>query len=482
MVGEIISDSWATSIGIRIRRYKEPISAVKRRAFARALERHPIRCDVRASAFEVTENGDLWVDHSVEELRLHGGDIDPYRQRLVAIQIPTDGSFVEESLTPDEATHRRGVEVERATDIPDKENVKYCWVKFGDGLRRNGDATSYGFRYACSNSIKMTKWEAEEKARLKKDKKTEWEEEWIGLRVLFPTKCLRLSVKLPESLNGVEPYIRCLRPASFPDYEVNKWGDVKAGTSPPVVDIGTLDEERLQYKASTRTWRLEVERPMVGYVYEIRWKLPSDKPIRGIASETRRFQNLLLTHDPVADAKAAEEFDVLLGVLKRLFRLRNTREKWAVVIFAYDHTLGALRPALSYRSWSASKLPSNFAVTSGKGIAGAAFQQRRMIAWGQSWAGESLVKPVHHPYETDADDVEMACVVALPLYHPTYQDHRRPPPWATIGAVSFGSAAESRQIATLAEPDVEAAEDLRRELRSAVQVHALAILEALRVG
>jgi hypothetical protein len=151
------------------------------------------------------------------------------------------------------------------------------------------------------------------------------------------------------------------------------------------------------------------------------------------------------------------------------------------VVFAYDSSRVALRPCLTYRSWSKSLLPSNFEVPLGSGISGAAFQQRRMVPWGKSWARDSLVKPVPHPQGDAAENVELNGVVSVPFYHPNVQDDRRPPPWATIGVVSFGSASEGARIATLSKTTTEA-EEQRRELRSAVQTHAVAILDALFGG
>ena len=67
----------------------------------------------------------------------------------------------------------------------------------------------------------MTCWEASEK---RTDVRVDGIEE-IGARLSFPASKLVLRVRLPETLRSVQPYVHCSAPASYPEYEINTWGD-----------------------------------------------------------------------------------------------------------------------------------------------------------------------------------------------------------------------------------------------------------------
>lgn len=472
--------------------YKEPLSSAKRRAYVRAQERHDIECEEREQACEITENGDLWVTHRVEALQI-SGEISEYSKRPLGISIPSYGHFVRETLKPDHASTQAGVTLTVAPDHPGSQNreLEYFWINLpGHGLTRGGESARYTIQHGCANCMKMTLWEAIERAQQssKEAPPEGFDSEWLGARVSFPTRKLILKAKLPPSLAMVQPHVECRRHPKYPFYEVDNWGDAKLSPKDMVIDPKVQEEEKqgLRYEAPTNTWILEVNHPLVGYQYSLRWKVPGDVPDAQIVGNTLEWQRRLLslgdridrasTSDK--DGRAIHQFELLCRTLGIEVCCGGPEEKWIVVLFVYDTERLALRPILSRRSWTADGLPRSFEVPYGDGVSGAAFQQRRIIAWNQqrvadnpSHSARSLISPVPLP-GCEGKSTEVVNMLALPVYHSGTEDLRQPPPWAAIGVVTIASSSYASAICGMDDAQ-------RRRLRSAAQTQVDSIVRAM---
>jgi 3',5'-cyclic AMP phosphodiesterase CpdA len=477
--------------GRQMREFPEPIAAVKRRAFIRARERHRLECDVREQSFTISENGDLWIGHKVEGLRRLAGT-DAYRRRPMVVYFPEYGRFVEKTFRLDDASRRAGLTFEREKSA-DKDLQRYWIVLPGDGLVQGAAPVDYYVEHACANCMAMTRWETEQRLRAKGPEAAPVggpHEEWVGMRVVFPVDKLILSAAFPESLAAVQPYVCALRHPHYPRYAIDE--DLRDAELPRVkdlvVDREVQEEEQshLRFTAEDRTWRLEIERPMVGYHYQLRWAVPGEEPDPQIAGTTSDVQEELLamarrieSKTPTARDKAAiAAFEVLRSDILKLCG-GGADEQWLVALFVYDAQRLALYPVLSHLSWTAGPM-GHFEIPLGDGVVGAAFQQRRLLPWGQ-WADESLIEPVPRPAVAGETPVRPRNLVAVPIYHPDRQDDRRPPPWATIGALSFGSSLKGSPISEL-NKQTPKAEARRRVLRSVVQTQVVGIIEKLRGG
>jgi 3',5'-cyclic AMP phosphodiesterase CpdA len=474
----------APNPGGDFREYEEPIAAAKRRAYIRARERHAIECDVREQICEITENGDLWVTHRVTGLRLNGQP-SPYTRRPLAVYIPPHGHFIPETLEPDAASSQAGVSLTAAPDHPKAGGrLQYYWINLsGGGLVRGGKDTYYGVSHGCANCMTMTHWEAVEKAKPAPGEvpRAGFDYEWVAARIVHPVGRLVLRAKFPPSLAMVQPQVACQRHPQYPAYKIDDWGDAEMDPAGMLIDpeLQEAEKRELHYEASTRTWTLDVDRPIVGYQYGLSWQVPDDKPDRGIAGETREWRrNLLNLGGRVGPGSIQGQFDLLCDALQSEVCKGGRDEKWVIALFVYESEGLVLRPVLSRRSWSTERLPMTFGVPYGDGVSGAAFQQRRIIAWSQAAIAErpehsarSLIKPVPHPAPTEGQ-IEMVNVLALPIYHSELEDARRPPPWATIGVVTIGSSSD----ASIARMD----DTQRRRSRSGAQTQTYRILEAAR--
>lgn len=487
--------------------YVEPLMAAKRRAYVRARERHPIACEEREQAFEITENGDLWITHRVKGLHIRG-DIPSYPRRPLITQIPPYGHFVRSTLAVDDASARAGAEIEEAPDYPrrrpdDERHFLYFWLKLpGGGLTRGGEPVDYSFSHGCANCMKMSRWEAIQRADggvAQEVYPAGFDNEWVGARVALPARKLILSVKFPASLVGVQPYVECRRPPDYPRYEIDEWGDAKLDLPKADTDGDEQDKRMwpdtiveneakryLCYDAPSQTWLLEIDRPFVGYQYALRWKLPGEIENREIADNTREWQRALLNlgrridagQTTTNDREAIKQFDLLCRTLEIELCWRSPDEKWTVALFVHDSKRLALRPVFSRRSGPAQEeLPRGLEIPYGDGVSGAAFQQRRIIAWSRGavisdarGSAPSLITPVHYPPTKDGP-VETLNVLALPVYHTGSEDARRPPPWATIGVVTVDS---SSYASTIKDMD----DGQRRVLRALTQAQVDEIVRA----
>jgi hypothetical protein len=309
-----------------------------------------------------------------------------------------------------------------------------------------------------------------------------------------------LSLKQPPSLAALQPYVECLRHPKYPVYETNEWGDADLNAGEMQIDEEVQEEEQqeLRYDAPTSTWTLEIDRPLVGYQYALRWKLRDDAPDPTIVSterwlewqritgQTEGWRRALLNigggiHGKATepgDDEAIKQFDLLCTTLKLDVCRGGRDEKWTIALFIYDSEELALRPVLSRHSWSAEQLPRSFTMPYGDGVGGAAFQQRRIVAWSEqpvagnpARSARALITPVTYPPPTEGA-INMVNVLALPVYHSGNEDDRQPSPWTAIGVVTISSSSYASPIRGMGDRQ-------RRLLRAAAQTQMDQMVQAV---
>jgi predicted phosphodiesterase len=464
--------------GVQVRTYVEPILTVKQRAFVRARERHKIFCVKRYTKFEITENGDLIANHSIHGLRLFGGsDVD---RRKVNAFVPQHGRVVVDLKLDDESSDQ-GYRIER--------DEHAAWIVLPQSLSRMREAT-YKIYQAGANCMMMTAWEAKERARAAGRRPEDAEAEWVGVRIGYPIEKITIELKLPDSLRQVQPYLRCERHKGFPDYRIE---NCDANFAPDTLwhiddTMSREEEDHLRYIPSQGVWRLVIERPMVGFQYGIRWRIPGIQPDGAMPGQTLEWRKDLLQMGEriasgkliTADREAQKRFESLYQTLDKL--LSEGSEKRVTAFFVYDRSKLALVPVLIHQSWSNTPLPSDFTIPLGDGIAGAAFQQRRIIIWADETRETSpFIRPVLYPNESDEEDTRLRAHLAVPVYHPEVQDDARPSPWSVIGVVSFGSSSMASHIPSMLdlEPDPLSGQRIAAA-RGFAQTHVQAILDAVK--
>lgn len=439
--------------------YLEPLAAVKRRALARARERHSIQCWSRTQAFVITETGDLLTQATVEGLRTNVPNHPHCREHSVSITV--DSWFVEELLKLDEDFSTRGIGLKlhphTVAPVARGASSRKFAVTFPEGTLNSRDGVKYRVGYAFANSINMTLWECDERAG-DGDRASDWDKGYIGFRVTHPLESLTITLELPPSLSEVQPKLRCRRFPAYPSYAMDASGDaIFPGDGDWVDDPKMTDHDAANLHMDPRSalWRLTVNRPIVGYLYQLIWSIPGDQPDIPVRAEVIHQRDTLLrtllSTEQMPPAEVSNTFNVLATEMHRLFGRGNRGERWSVEFFAYDKLALALRPVLSRRSWTTAPMRKDFVIPLGAGIAGVAFQQGRIIPWAKEKIGSPFIRPV--PYvETDGEPtVDMRTILAIPIFHITQHQVDRPPPWSCVGVVTFGSNSDASRIPELFE-------------------------------
>lgn len=468
--------------GEAVKTYTEGLESTKRRAFIRACQRYPIYCHRRIYHFEISELGDFTLHHHTVGLRAlrQNGE---YRRRPHAISIPPHGQLAL-GLQLDAASRAAGYSID---PVEPGASDRRRMVVLPTKLERDREA-KYVVSHTSSNSIVMTRWEADERARAEErrgsQRRGDWDQEGVGCFVSHPVNELHFKVSLPTSLSDVRPYVRCDRLSGFPNFKINEWGDTEFPAN-PVFDIDTEMEDgegrSPYYDPADRMWHLVVRRPVVGYLYRIRWQTPGFPPDEPIPGETLQWRELLLS---MADRAAATEAD---NEAQRVFRLLadefEKRLAWggggeyrSVELFVYDTRLVALRPVARRSSLPLHEDWRKFQVPLGDGIAGAAFQRRSIVPWAEQSNGTIFIKPIPDPTLA----VALRTILAVPIYHYRVQDERQPSPSGTIGVISFGSSSPASKISTLLNRSLAPQDEQKLKiLRGLAQSHVHRMITAL---
>ncbi|HEX3989708.1 MAG TPA: hypothetical protein VHX39_00915 [Acetobacteraceae bacterium] len=263
---------------------------------------------------------------------------------------------------------------------------------------------------------------------------------------------MKLRLKLPDGLRAVKPYLDCRRDPAFPHYAMDE--ATRDAIMPPNTltsrdqEIREHENARLGFDPLQRTWEMTITDPIVGYNYQLRWRLPPDTIDPTIRAEVVAAQRQLLAagdrdQHPTAWGTFDEHRLLIEGFLRDN---RDPNEKRGLEVFIYDRSRLDLVPVFSYRSWLPGPLPQNFRIGLGDGIAGVAFQQRRIVPWSGLTQDDPFIQPVPYPNVPGEDPMKLTTMIAFPIYHSKFAKGR-PPSWSVIGTVCFSSSSEASMIA-----------------------------------
>jgi len=323
-------------------------------------------------------------------------------------------------------------------------------VVLSAGLKGESEA-NYMVRHRCSNSVVMTRWEAEERARGSEQEGVfrgeDWDQEGVGCTIRHPIEKLQLQLSLPDSLAGVSPYLCCERQAGFPNFLITQWGDADLSADARFDRDGEMDAaEGAKPYFDEGIWRLTVERPVVGYRYRLRWTIPGRRPEEPVRCETEQWRQLLLAmaDNPTSGHdKAQIVFNSVADEFWRQLAWSGPGENWRVDLLVYDAGKLALR-SVARRSSQPLCDGWQFSVGLGNGISGAAFLKRVIVPWAAKDKRTGFSRPF---LEENPDDLE--AILAVPLHHPEYFNQEMPSSWGTIGVACFSSSSPACKIQRL---------------------------------
>jgi 3',5'-cyclic AMP phosphodiesterase CpdA len=420
--------------------YREPLSMVKRRAFVRASERQPLRTKRYLHRLEVTEAGDFLVTLEIDGLKYRS---DAKQSRTHQLSAPDQGWLVERELLLDEHSTNSGYTLQ---PVPGS-NTEFR-VNFPGGL---GGEARYTLKAAIANGMMMTRWEAEQRRKhpsALRGQDDAWDEEWIGTSVAHPIEELTKILKLPESLKNVVPFLRCRRHNRFHDLELDEFGDVQVGVdAASYLDddaMREVEQQNLRFDREQSAWVLTISLPPVGYMYQLRWKLPDnikdEDNVRGATEDIQAmfFRKIGIGGTNLTTPLRDKIYEKFAGLCENLHSSmkESADSEISAFLFIYDKEQTALRAVLQGGPGACHAPPETCAVPLGMGLSGAAFQQRRIIPWFDRQVGNSFITP-HFP-GPECSDKRLRSMISIPIYHETYMDSPRPPAWSAIGVLTFG--------------------------------------------
>jgi hypothetical protein len=363
----------------------------------------------------------------------------------------------------------------------------YCWLAIREPLESGSPPLTYGVREAAANSIAMTRWELIQRNKNNDpdfDEVRDYEE--VGFYIGYPVERFLLRLQFPSEMDGITPEVRHHRHPGYPNFPLTFLPEQRSFKTDPRrfprdAELEKEESKRLRYDAGQRRWFLEIERPVAGAIYSLRWLVPNPIASSTAVDRTHAFQNQLLklATAPGASKSAGEQCRQLFADLAKLLMKRfqsqiDPDEVQTAFLMVYDEARLCLRPVLTYLS-SGSLPEGSYEVPLGGGVAGAAFLQRRIVAWKNDPASKSLIKP-------PSDNLHSRWVLALPIYYQGLNKEGKleleTQPGALVGVVTLGSNEISSHISECYEED-ETAKQIGQEAQELAQKCVFDILESL---
>ncbi|WFU44146.1 metallophosphoesterase [Bradyrhizobium sp. CB82] len=484
--------------------YREELPKLKQRAFSRARELTKRTAGLLRWETRIDAVGNVNMTTEVRKIRLlHGAEVVKGFPFLVTI--PSHGQRFNDLIQLDRQYQDAMELMWRAEDnnlyalddVPQGQRG-YCWIQLKQPLEPGSSrAIDYRIHHAVTNSIAMNSWELAERARLDARLKGR-DHESVRRYVAYPADRLLFRLVLPPSLADVHPELRCRRAPRYPEFPLTFLPDVAMETATADPRFRTFDhfeidddlqgeeQHKLRYIPQELAWELDIENPVPGYVYELRWKVPkgniADVPVRD--GTTVRQKILCDFRDRIREYSEAEKsgagspklaevdreccnlFKDFAATLMQDLAGVDPSERQAVFLMVYDSSNLELHAVRSCLSWSIEP-PQSFAVPLGGGIAGAAFLQNKVIAWGKAPDSKSLIRPKPLP------GLDPQYVLALPIFY-IGQNELVIKTGAVIGVVTVASDSVGSQIADCCG---ETAEAVKR--RADLQLSAQAVVTTM---
>ncbi|MHC4149823.1 MAG: metallophosphoesterase family protein, partial [Planctomycetota bacterium] len=356
--------------------FNEPLTELKSRNFVHAVEHQCVEREALIVGVRIDEFGNLHTTMKIKGLRVREGNETDLRKHIIRLDIQPE-------LTPkvilDDVSLRRGVVLNGRQSEDGKEHL--IEVRFPETLRANTAPIDYELSYERLNCFIMTAWEAEQVE--------EPLEEWRATNIRYPTRLLHIELELPESVGGVSPYLQCRVPHSYPNLDLNEEREIR-GFEPVgqlVFDSKVSEFESPNFrKSGSRVWVLDVNYPIVGYTYVIRWELPSISSSVRISGETEGFQKTLIAYrnDLLRETqnetirKCRADFLAFFAILSEKYGI-SPDEIFTITLMSYDPDKKLLYLVDGERSKDGMALSWDFTLPLGLGMAGITFKQRRAI-------------------------------------------------------------------------------------------------------
>lgn len=462
--------------GAAARVYVQPLAELKYRNFRRAREAQGLSARLLARRVVVDRYGAGEVELQVEGLRVHGRHGTLRRRHVLGV----NQGRIDPTAVELRAPSAPGLRLRCEAGEPSRELT--CWAELDHALEVDGEPAAYALRFTTPNGFLASAWEGETA-----------DEPGDGVRVHvgYPVEELAFDLTLPawpseaqergapdaesDDVALGQPYVRCLRPRAYPALTLDAEREALAVAPAELVLDGelTAHEQAALMRVGDRRFVLRIAHPMVGYTYELRWRLPQQR-LRSalVVGQTRDLQRALLDlraerlagQPSAACAALRAELQRLLGIFGERFASEVREERLGIGLMAYDAAERALVLADGAYNWQ--REPDlTFSIPFGEGLAGAAFKQRRVLLYARP---ELQRTRGGRAYLYDGDQASARtryqALVCVPLVHPARELGDEIDAREVVGALSFGSDSPSSGLLTLLDLQREESDELLGDL------------------
>jgi hypothetical protein len=438
------------------------IAGLKSRNYRRGKSLHEIDRDEVMYKMRVDPFGTAWFDYSVRGLKVYGD----YRTAGRSFEINVvSGRAVPKSFALDEESTRRGFSA-KPSEVEDQSRIARR-IMFGRELASSArEGIDYGFSFRTQNSVRLTNWESEEVRKIREAAKSPVPfdpTQGLSCNVTFPARKLTLGVKLPAELQDLRPFIHCYIPNNYPDIALDKDREVDIPAEREVDSEMCEFEEPNLRRLNTGDWIAEIDFPLVGYSYGIRWNvaaLKREPPSLAIVGEVKMFREMLLRHRQRRSAGQSVPgvsgiLQDFLAAIRKDFGSADPNELMSVSLMTYDETVSSL-VMVDMVSTESREIRWDFKLAFGDGLGGAAFKQRRPLLYAVDAIYATPGGDAYLPLAAEQRIDDYQVIASFPVFHRLSARKmvgpRPPAPEETAGVISIGSTSPGSQLLKLAEP------------------------------
>ena len=436
------------------------IAGLKARNYRRALSLHEIDRDEVTYKMEVDPFGTAWFSSSVRGMRVQGS----YRTDRRSFEIAVgSGRAVPKSFALSEESLRRGFSDEVTKQESESEINRR--ILFGKELVSSAhEGIDYGISWRTQNSIRLTRWELEEVRKTREKPQIAFEPtQGLSFEVSFPARKLILKIKLPAELEDVQPFVQCKIPECYPDIPLDPDREANPQCEKKV------DAEMCEFEASnlkreaTGAWIAEIDFPLVGYTYGLRWDVASVKrepPSLAVVGEVKMYRELMLRHRKCRiagqpDAGVSGILEGLLAAIHDDFGSPDPHEMISVSLMTYDEKASSLVMIEMVNNGSR-VVPWDFKLAFGDGLGGAAFKQRRPLLYAMDAIYSTPGGDAYLPSAATERNEGYQALASFPVFHSVSARKmlgaRPPSPEETAAVINIGSTSPGSKLLKLAEP------------------------------
>lgn len=271
-----------------------------------------------------------------------------------------------------------------------------CGINLGHRLSTS-PPVSYGYQYLCFNTFATTEWETltavQRDERLQVARGRAAGLEFVAYVVRIPVRHLSVRVQLPAYAFQAEPFVQVMRWSTYPDTKLDEARNFVEGSADGrwVLDTDlTAHESGSLLHLGSNVYELSVGYPLVGYRYDIRWRIRSPEvsvPVRqvetarrGIAEAYRQALTRLSEDDDLRKALEAWTNQFREFLLTGYSALMPSLDDLHVATFVYDQARQELRRVLHSKP-SDEEGGGRLSVPLGEGVIGAAFKRSEFVMY-----------------------------------------------------------------------------------------------------